>query len=38
MREVKRVLGHRSGSSLKDLVYYLFEEEVGAKKLNDMIQ
>lgn len=38
MKEVKRVLGARSGSSLKDLVYALFEEEVGAKKLNTTIQ
>lgn len=38
MREVKRVLGARSGSSLKDLVYYLFEEEVGAQQLNTTIQ
>ena len=38
IRDVKRVLGARSGSSLKDLVYYLFEEEVGAKELNTTIQ
>jgi len=38
MREVKRVLGSRSGSSLKDLVYALFDEEVGAKQLNATIQ
>ncbi|WP_226271763.1 hypothetical protein [Hymenobacter pini] len=38
MRDVKRVLGNRSGSSLKDLVYYLFDQEVGAQQLNSTIQ
>jgi hypothetical protein len=38
MREVKKVFGSRSGSSLKGLVYRLFEEEVGRRPLGEVIQ
>ena len=37
MKEVKRVLGGKTGTYLKDLVYQLFEEEVADKKLNTPI-
>lgn len=38
MREVKRLLGSKSGSALKDLVYKVFEQEVANKSLGEMIQ
>jgi hypothetical protein len=37
MHDVKRVLGSKNGTALKDLVYQLFEEEVADKKLNTPI-
>ena len=37
MRDVKKVLGGKNGTALKDLVYQLFEEEVADKKLNTTI-
>jgi hypothetical protein len=37
MNDVKRVLGNKTGTALKDLVYQLFEEEVADKKLNTPI-
>lgn len=37
MKDVKRVLGSKTGTYLKDLVYQLFEEEVADKKLNTPI-
>ncbi|WP_046246702.1 hypothetical protein [Hymenobacter terrenus] len=37
MHDVKRVLGGKTGTALKDLVYQLFEEEVADKKLNTPI-
>lgn len=38
MREVKRLLGAKKGSVLKELVYEVFEEEVANKHLGEMIQ
>uniref|UniRef100_UPI004047A929 hypothetical protein n=1 Tax=Roseivirga sp. TaxID=1964215 RepID=UPI004047A929 len=37
MKEVKKVLGKMNGSKIKDLVYELFTEEVGEKKLKETI-
>lgn len=37
MSDVKRVLGGKTGTYLKELVYHLFEEEVADKKLNTPI-
>jgi len=38
MREVKKVLGGKSGTRLKNLVYELFEREVGERSLGEVIE
>jgi hypothetical protein len=38
MRELKRVFGGRTGTALKNLVYKLFDEEVGRRPLGHVIQ
>lgn len=38
MKEVKRLFGHWKGGTLKDLVYEVFDEEVGQKLLGEVIQ
>lgn len=38
MRQVKRVFGRQKGSSLKKLIYKLFDEEVGRLKLGTVIE
>jgi DNA-binding PadR family transcriptional regulator len=37
MREVKKTFGGKTGSSLKGLIYRLFEEEVGRRKMGETI-
>ncbi len=37
MREVKRVFGGKSGSYLKNLIYRLFDEEVGKRPMGEKI-
>jgi DNA-binding PadR family transcriptional regulator len=37
MKAVKKALGMRSGSSLKNLIYALFEEEVAERELGEVI-
>lgn len=36
-REVKKVFGSKSGTFLKDLIYRLFDKEVGKRKLGQVI-
>jgi hypothetical protein len=38
MRELKKVFGARTGTSLKNLVYQLFDEEVGRRPLGQVIR
>ncbi len=38
IKQVKRVLGGKSGSRLKNLVYELFEREVGERSLGEVIE
>jgi hypothetical protein len=38
MKGVKRLLGAKSGSALKDLVYEVFKDEVAHKELGDVIR
>ncbi|MAT96414.1 MAG: hypothetical protein CL608_04655 [Anaerolineaceae bacterium] len=38
MKEVKRVLGRKNGNQLKKLVYELFQDEVGALSLGEVIE
>lgn len=38
MKEVKRVLGRKNGNQLKKLVYELFEDEVSALSLGEVIE
>ncbi len=38
MREIKKTFGGRSGSSLKDLIYRLFDAEVGQRPLGQVIR
>jgi hypothetical protein len=38
MRELKKVFGARNGTSLKNLVYQLFDEEVGSRPLGQVIR
>ena len=38
MREVKRLFGQWKGTTLKDLVYHVFDDEVGKKALGEVIQ
>jgi DNA-binding PadR family transcriptional regulator len=37
MKAVKKVLGSKSGSKIKNLIYNMFEKEVGAKALGEPI-
>jgi hypothetical protein len=38
MREIKKVLGKYSGSTLKKLIYQLFDEEVGRRPMGEVIE
>ena len=38
MREIKKTFGSKSGSSLKDLIYRLFDEEVGQQRMGQVIR
>src|SRR5262249_31451167 len=38
MRRVKKLLGKKAGSTLKDLVYEVFEQEVGERPLGEVIE
>lgn len=38
MREIKKTFGARSGTYLKDLIYRLFDEEVGQRPMGQMIR
>ncbi len=38
MKQVKKVLGSRAGSTLKNLIYTMFEKEVGNRPLGEIIQ
>ena len=38
MKQVKKVLGSKSGTRLKDLVYELFKREVGERSLGEVIE
>ncbi len=38
MKQVKKVLGGKSGTRLKNLVYELFEREVGERSLGEVIE
>jgi hypothetical protein len=38
MRDVKKTFGGRTGTSLKNLVYQLFDEEVGRRSLGETIR
>jgi hypothetical protein len=38
MRELKKVFGGKTGTSLKNLVYQLFDEEVGQRPLGQVIR
>jgi hypothetical protein len=37
MREIKKVFGGKSGSTLKKLIYRLFDEEVGKRPMGEVI-
>lgn len=37
MKEVKKVFGHRSGNSLKNLIYRTFKEEIVERSLGETI-
>jgi hypothetical protein len=38
MREIKKVFGSRTGSSLKNMIYSMFDTEVGRRPLGEMIE
>jgi hypothetical protein len=38
MREIKKVFGNKSGSTLKKLIYRLFDEEVGRRPMGEVIE
>jgi hypothetical protein len=38
MKHVKKVFGHRSGSSLKTLIYDLFDDEVVKRSMGELIE
>ena len=38
MKNVKKVMGSKGGTKLKNLVYELFESEVGAKSMGEVIE
>ena len=37
MREVKKTFGRKTGTFLKDLIYRLFDEEIGRRRMGEMI-
>lgn len=38
MREIKKVFGSKTGSSLKNMIYNMFDEEVGRRPLGEIIE
>jgi hypothetical protein len=38
MKEIKRSFGTRSGSSLKDMIYVMFDREVGKRPMGQVIE
>jgi hypothetical protein len=38
MKEIKGTFGKRSGTFLKDLIYTLFEDEVGRRRMGQVIR
>jgi len=38
MKEIKKTFGARSGSSLKDMIYSIFDREVGQRPLGEIIK
>ena len=38
MREIKKVFGSKTGSSLKNMIYNMFDAEVGRRPLGEMIE
>lgn len=38
MKEIKDAFGARSGSSLKDMIYKIFDKEVGKRRLGEVIE
>ncbi|MEZ5591402.1 MAG: hypothetical protein R3F53_12135 [Gammaproteobacteria bacterium] len=38
MKEIKKVFGSKSGSTLKKLIYRIFEEEVGQRPMGEVIK
>lgn len=38
MKEIKKTFGSRTGSSLKDMIYRIFDEEVGKRRLGELIE
>lgn len=38
MREIKKAFGSRTGSALKNMIYNMFDEEVGRRPLGEMIE
>lgn len=37
MRQIKNALGNRSGTALKQMIYQLFEDQVGSRRLGELI-
>lgn len=37
MREIKKIFGNKSGSTLKKLIYQLFDEKVGRRSMGEVI-
>lgn len=38
MREIKKIFGNKNGSTLKKLIYSLFEKEVGKRSIGEVIE
>jgi hypothetical protein len=38
MREIKKIFGSKSGSTLKKLIYRLFDEEIGRRPMGEVIE
>lgn len=38
MREIKKVFGSKTGSSLKNMIYNMFDAEIGRRPLGEMIE
>ena len=38
MREIKKIFGSKSGSTLKKLIYRLFDEEIGRRPMGEIIE